>query len=419
MSSNERRQDIVSVAGSVAESVEESECEVFVDCGASPELRRSTRTSSRKRSSTGGQPAFKPKKKMSVRTPNGTEEAAAAAATGHPPSGLAQPQAAGDPILASMQAMLSGMEGRLNVATANLQASVTVKIDGAMAAIGDLRSKVNKQEERIDGILDEVSTMVGSRIEKELRRKENDGCRPYLDDEFPSLTNSLDPPRRYSSSYATALASVPDKTIVDVSPPVMCKKEFDYWTARKSLRVRPILPGDDMEGTLNFFRDSLKLDSEVIESLGRLKLERIPYGPKSKQKNEILVRFHTVEARDIVRGSASNLAGQGPDVGIRLELPNHLKTNMKALQQISYEIKTKHPTSRRNVLYDDDVMDLALDFSLGDGQPWRRITPSQAKDKMKEKKMSGTSRGAVGGEELDRILDGGRDPAGSEEPGRK
>ena len=139
-------------------------------------------------------------------------------------------------------------------------------------------------------------------------------------------------------------------------------------------------------------------------SLGPLKLQRVPYGPRSKQRNEMLVQFQTIEARDIVRGAASNLAGCGPEVGIRLELPNHLKTNMKALQQVSYEIKQKHPTSRRNVLFDDDVMDLALDICLGEGQQWRRITPAQAKEKMKKKKAAG-GRSTVDEAELDKILD--------------
>ena len=401
--------------------------EIFIDCGASPELRRSTRTSGRKRSSTGGLQSLKPKKKMSIRSTaevpdESGERGGVPAAQSNPFSSLAPAQATADPLIASMQAMLTGMEGRLNVATANLQASVTVKIDGAMAAIGDLRTRVDKHEERIGGLIGEVTSMVGQRVQEEMKKIQNSegpsGPRSTsYESDFPaaaSLSQEFDDsPRRYSSSYATALASNPPAEESRVLPSISraTKIESDYWRARNALRLRPIPLGNDLAGVTTFLRDTLSLGTEVIDSLGQLRTERIPYGPKSKQKNEVLVRFASTEARDVVKGSASNLAGQGPDVGIRLELPNHLKSSMKSLQQLSYDIKQTHPHSRRNVLFDDDAMDLVLDICVAEGQPWKRITSSQAKDRLRRKKRPAVAvRSALDDDELDKILDGD-DPA--------
>ena len=407
---------------------EEAEEEIFIDCGASPELRRSARTSSRKRASTGGQSSNKPKKRdKKMAQPQGTQEASSPATplpqqTGGPTGPTPNPFSSlgatpGDPLLAGMQAMLTGMEGRLSMATANLQANVTVKIDGAMAAIGDLRTRVDKQDEKIDGIIDNVT----SKIHEEIHRITGKPPVDPLDSGFPRLvapdgTDSLNPDessRRYSSSYASALASLPPESIMEPARPAGSKRENDYWIARKALRIRPIKDGDPVRSTKDYLSQILNLDEVTIESLGPFRAERVPFGPKSRQKHEMLVRFGSVEARDIVKGAASNLAGRGSDYGIRLELPNHLKTAMKHLQQISYDIRTKYPDARRNVLYDDASLDLVLDFCLTDGQAWRRLTAAQARERLK-KKRTVVGRETLGEAELDDILDGrGRSTGGS------
>ena len=119
----------------------------------------------------------------------------------------------------------------------------------------------------------------------------------------------------------------------------------------------------------------------------------------------------STETRDAVRGAARNLAGKGPDYGIRLELPNHLKSTMKTLQSVSYDIKKRHPGSRRNVLFDDESMDLVLDICV-DGDSWRRVTSAQAKARSKKTKARKTAgdRMNLDEAELDRLLE----PSGGE-----
>ena len=90
---------------------------------------------------------------------------------------------------------------------------------------------------------------------------------------------------------------------------------------------------------MKYMEDHLKLDRSFLDCVSNLKAERIPFGPKTKYRHEMFVQFSTTEARDVVRGTASNLAGMGADYGIRLEVPNFLKPAMKALQTVSYDIR--------------------------------------------------------------------------------
>ena len=400
----------------------EVEDEVF-DTGASPvlrspELRRSTRTSARKRSSTGSIPYPRPKNKKKMSTANspgaGTPVPTAAGQSpvdaGNPFSSL-HGQTSGGPndMLVRMQemmgGMLGGMESRLSKATDSLRTSVSDQIGQVMTSVTDLSSRVSVTEKRMDN----MEEIVEKKIEEGIRKLNLPAASrgSVLEHEFPLLNDnpmadnaSVPESSTFSSSYATALA-----TGLSVrSSPTIDRREREYWSARRALRIRPIPEGvDESEGSLCFFRDKLRLDEATIKCLGEMRFERMPHGPKSKYRREILIRFNSVEARDVVRSAASNLAGQGPDVGIRLEVPNSLKGAMKALQTLSYDIRMKHPSSRRNILFDDESMDLVLDFSLGQGKPWKRIGSDHAKKR--SKKTAATGLGfRIDGEELEEML---------------
>lgn len=183
----------------------------------------------------------------------------------------------------------------------------------------------------------------------------------------------------------------------------MSRREADYWACRKSLRLWPMGEGPDHEEAVKFMSERLLLDSSTIKCLGDFKVQRVPFGPKTKYKNEVLVRFLSVEARDVVRAAATNLAGSGPDVGVRLEVPNHLRAGMKALQSLSFELKSKHYGTRRNILYDDEALDLVLDFCIEEGK-WRRVSADQACARKKAGQTSSGDRFRMDDEELDRIL---------------
>ena len=412
---------LMSAVNQASNSVGEEEDEVFWDSEASPELRRSTRTSARKRSSTGGLLTTKPKKreKKIIRSPARTDTGASADRT--PQAGAVTPAAAHpapiNPMLANMQALLSGMESRLSQATTNLHSSVTDQIEGAMTAIGDLGKRVEKNEDKIKNMMDEIGSMVDSRIAAGLEKLNLPGgvSSPATDQSGHCPLDQVDPG---PSTYAAAVSSSRS------GPPIHLLnsskwKEEDFWRCRKTLRLRPIVP-DGLsvnEAVVEFMKKTLRLDEEFISSVGNFNSTVVPFGPKSRYRHEVVVLFDSVEARDIVRGAAPNLASQESDTGIRLEVPYHLRSHMKALQQMSYNIKQKHHAARRNILYDDESMDLVLDFCLGADLPWRRLTAAQAKSKSKTIKQTGKE--AVNDEEIDVILNGavcgGQSGSGSQE----
>ena len=141
-----------------------------------------------------------------------------------------------------------------------------------------------------------------------------------------------------------------------------------------------------------------------MDSIGPFSARRIPFGPAAKVKNEVLVSYQSTDVRDAVKSAARNLAGKGSDFGVRLEVPDHLKSALKALQAMSFEIKQKYPSARRNVLFDDESQDLVLDFSVAEGNPWRRMSATQAKER--KKKMPGPNdKLALDDNEVDSILD--------------
>ena len=73
---------------------------------------------------------------------------------------------------------------------------------------------------------------------------------------------------------------------------------------------------------------------------------------------------------------------------------------------MSYNLKQKYPKLRRNLKFDDDVLDLALDFSTDPdyNAPWKKVTAVQAKQ-MKGKLGTRGRAAEVSSNKLDRLLD--------------
>ena len=86
---------------------------------------------------------------------------------------------------------------------------------------------------------------------------------------------------------------------------------------------------------------------------------------------------------------------------------------MKAIQTVSYDIKQRHPSARRNVLFDDSTMDLVLDFCLGEGGQWKRSSSKQALARKDRSRGTAASK-KVDEAELDGIL-GHRDSTDAED----
>ena len=160
-----------------------------------------------------------------------------------------------------------------------------------------------------------------------------------------------------------------------------------YWLARRSLRVWPIQGPDPRSSLIVFLRDRLGLvDNQFLGSMGQVTIKMICANPRAaagrsdppKIRDEATVIFYTVEMRDAVRSAAANLAKTPEPCGLRLEIPQHLKSNFKVLENTAFKIRKKNPGSKTNVKFSDELMGLVLDFKTNDSD-WRTISPECAR----------------------------------------
>ena len=62
-----------------------------------------------------------------------------------------------------------------------------------------------------------------------------------------------------------------------------------------------------------------------------------------------------------------------------LEPPDSLQKDFRALMNLAYDLKSKHPTLRRNVKFDEEDLGLFMDIQTSVDERWRRIKPDQAR----------------------------------------
>ena len=364
--------------------------EVFVDA----EEEVTPRRSSRKRRSTAGSccSTKRPKQGRAMpveRSPGKTPKSVGPGTTGRPRSPVGPPPPNDDAFWTKMGGMLGGLESRMK------QETEAVK-DQLGKAIGDLGSRVQRTEMRLDSMMDEVNALVDRKLENILPQGAASGAVAVLE-QGPGEA-AVQPA---SKSYAEAVLTTHGKQWK--ARRQTRTPEDQYWECRKSLRIRPLAEGNEEDAVRQFMRECLKLDSHFIDCVGVFAVRRIPYGPAAKIKAEAVVTFQDTDTRDAVRRAARNLAGRSSDYGVRLEIPNYLRTPMADLQSVSYDIRRRFPEAKTNVLMDDSSHGLVLDFSV-DGKNWKRITSVQAKQRRKKKPANDSFN--LGDDELDNILDG-------------
>ena len=71
-----------------------------------------------------------------------------------------------------------------------------------------------------------------------------------------------------------------------------------------------------------------------------------------------------------------NLAGK--NAGIRLEIPDTLRPSLRALESLAFNLRKANPEMKRNVKFDDEVMDLVMDVKLNEHATWKKIWPGRA-----------------------------------------
>ena len=149
----------------------------------------------------------------------------------------------------------------------------------------------------------------------------------------------------------------------------MCIRDR-FWNARKCLRFNPIQPdenGDLLPGLDEFVLKKLKIPAGLLSKDDIKFVRKVKPTRRSKVKDEVLVAFTTVEARDLVQSYARNLGewvGQDgkSTAGLRMEVPERLIGEFKIFEQYGFAMKEKHGNGfKRNIKIDDSKMGLYMD----------------------------------------------------------
>lgn len=119
------------------------------------------------------------------------------------------------------------------------------------------------------------------------------------------------------------------------------EQEKDYLMARRSILFWPARGDDLKQAATEFLGNVLRIPSVLLDALKFEHLERTRQPRRSRIEDELLVRFVTATDRDAVQSYASNLADAGPNTGLRMQIPEHLKSLFKQFEKHGGSLKQK------------------------------------------------------------------------------
>ena len=155
-----------------------------------------------------------------------------------------------------------------------------------------------------------------------------------------------------------------------------------YWSARKCLRFFPVegnSPDELIRGLDEFVLKKMKVPSGVLDDKDINFIRKVKASKRMKVRNEVIVSFTTVEARDLVYSYARNLGewvgdDGKPLAGMRLEIPERLLGDFKACEQYGHAMKSKHGIGfKRHTKLDDSRLCLYVDIYLPKPKVWARV----------------------------------------------
>ena len=188
--------------------------------------------------------------------------------------------------------------------------------------------------------------------------------------------------RKLDETLASAVSTRPTAPNIATGAPVQAagrvsasRKEEAFFRCRRSLKMWPVVGEDLVDAARSFMSVSLKLTTNVIESLGDLEVNKRP-GRVAEEKKEVIVYFANSDDRDMVKAAGVNLAGT-PTAGISIHVPGFLLDNLHLLNAVGYSIKNNFDGVRRSVKFDDLNLNIFMDIKIG--SQWKRITPEEAR----------------------------------------
>ena len=159
------------------------------------------------------------------------------------------------------------------------------------------------------------------------------------------------------------------------------KEDENYLLCRRCVRVWPVIP--DSKGLIPavkvFLRDVMEMPTKDVLRIPIETAEATASPPNSKIHDEVLVCFKRVEDRDTVYSYARSLAKTGSKAGIRLEIPQHLRTAFRLLETHANAVRAAiGPTMKRSIRFDDVERSMVLSIKLSEHDPWITIDATQA-----------------------------------------
>ena len=245
------------------------------------------------------------------------------------------------------------------------------KVDATDAAMKETLARLEEQEER-----------VLARVEKEVQEMVRNQLKEAEFDTQLSV-GDLSSIQQAGASYAATAYKAGDSnqsSMVTVTERPISKEdrqEAKFWESRRSLRLWPV-ENANREGLEDFLRNKLAMDASFVkEDMGQVSVRRV-MERRPKNAQEVCVTFETKQVRDLVKAQGPNLATYRDEAGMRLQVPDHLQKNFRALMLVAYDLKKKYPDLRRNIKFDEEKLDMFMDFQLEKEAGWRRIGPDQA-----------------------------------------
>ena len=190
--------------------------------------------------------------------------------------------------------------------------------------ISGLEQAVNKNKQSIVTVTDILNkhTVDLARFESQLRSS-NDAFERRVTDIVRSVVGTQD-----STFSSTEAGSVALGRRQGAPTP---EQEARYWKCRRSLRLWPLTGLDLRDAAQVFIQDLLGLDG--LEVVAARKIVE----PRSKVQDEAVVEFTSPAVRDAVKSSGFKL--EGKKAGIRMEVPNYLRSDFHLLQNTAFKLK--------------------------------------------------------------------------------
>ena len=272
--------------------------------------------------------------------------------------------------LATLTKNVGSMEQNIRDTVADSIAPLSVKIDASSLRMDRMEAK---QTQELKKMKESMDVKIREVVEEKIREMPTNS-KPDKSDNTTEETNT----------YAKK-ASLPAK---QPKEPARGNRQDWYWRARKCLRFYPITGENEQQLMValdDFVINKLKVPTGVLNKNDISFIRKVKTARKSKVRDELLVSFSSIEARDLVLSYARNLGNWidekgAPLAGLRLEIPEKMIGDFKTLEQYGHALKEKHGAGfKRHIKMDDMTQELYLDVYLPRSEKWVRVDLDLAK----------------------------------------